>query len=88
MEQISNEIRVGYSDREINALLAAVTDVQRPFSRHFNQSEDFFLLLEDDYTVPHLPIHHDVRLARAEPRLRGRAARRYSRSWHGWRRRR
>ncbi|MGA2478801.1 MAG: hypothetical protein ABSG63_08650 [Spirochaetia bacterium] len=67
MEQISSEIRVGYSDRETNALLAAVTDAQRPFSRHFNQSEDFFLLLEDAYTVPHLPIHHDVRLRTPTP---------------------
>jgi hypothetical protein len=67
VEQISSEIRVGYSDRETNALLAAVADEQRPFSRHFNQSEDFFLLLEDAYTVPHLPIHHDVRLSEPTP---------------------
>ena len=67
MEQISSEIRVGYSDRETNALLATVADEQRPFSRHFNQSEDFFLLLEDAYTVPHLPIHHNVRLREPTP---------------------
>jgi hypothetical protein len=67
VEQISSEIRVGYSDRETNALLASVTDGQRPFSRHFSQSEDFFLLLEDPYTVPHMPIHHDVRLHEPTP---------------------
>lgn len=61
MEQISNEIRVTYSDKEIVGLLNGIGDEQRPFSRHFNQSEDFFLLLDGEYTVPHMPIHHDVR---------------------------
>ena len=62
MEQISNEIRVTYADKEIGGLLDGIGDEQRPFSRHFNQSEDFFLLLDGEYTVPHMPIHHDVRL--------------------------
>ena len=61
MEQISNEVRVSYSDRELNALLESIGDAERSFSRHFNQGEDFFLQLDDAYTVPHLPIHHDVR---------------------------
>ena len=64
MEQISNEIRVGHADPEVNALLAGIGDEQRPFSRHFSHSEDFFLELEVPYTVDHLPIHHDVREAR------------------------
>ncbi len=61
MEQISNEIRVTYSDKEIGGLLNGISDDQRPFSRHFNHSEDFFLLLDGEYMVPHMPIHHDVR---------------------------
>jgi len=60
----ANEIRLSYSDPDMDALLSGVGDDQRPLSRHFNQSEDFFVLLEDEYTVPHLSIHHDVRLAR------------------------
>ena len=64
MEQISNEIRVGFADPDVNALLAQIGDEERPFSRHFSHNEDFFLELEDPYTVDHLPIHHDVR----EPR--------------------
>ena len=67
MEQISSEIRVGYSDRETNALLESRAEGERPFSRHFNQGEDFFLLLEGSYAVPHLPIHHDVRLPQPDP---------------------
>ena len=62
----SNEIRVSYSDPEMDALLAGVGDESRPLSRHFNQTEDFFVLLEDEYTVPHMSIHHDVRLPRPD----------------------
>ena len=63
MEQISNEIRVKYSDAAINAILGSVGEETRPVSRHFNQSEDFFLQLEGEYSVPHIPIHHDVRIS-------------------------
>ncbi|MGO9410375.1 MAG: hypothetical protein ACLQCB_06430 [Spirochaetia bacterium] len=63
MEQISNEIRVKYSDAAINAILGSIGEETRPVSRHFSQSEDFFLQLEGEYSVPHIPIHHDVRLS-------------------------
>jgi len=62
MAQTSNEIRIGYSGPEINAILEGIGDEVRPFSRHFSQSEEFFLKLEDEFTVPRMPIHHDVRL--------------------------
>ena len=61
MEQISNEIPIGHSDRRIDAIVGAAAGRQRPFSRHFSQGEDFFLKLEGEYTVPRMPIHHDVR---------------------------
>lgn len=61
MEQISNEIKISYADREINALLENIGDVTSLFTRHYSQSEEFFLKLDKEYTVPHLPIHHDVR---------------------------
>lgn len=70
MEQVSNEIRVGYLDPDLNEALAAVGDGVRPFSRHFTQFGDFFLFLEDAYTVPSLPIHHDVRQRRPSERYR------------------
>jgi hypothetical protein len=63
VKQISNEIRVKYSDAAINAILESIGDESRPASRYFSQSEDFFLELEGEYSVPHLPIHHDVRLS-------------------------
>lgn len=61
MEQIGNKLNVSYSDRDINGLLEGIGDRTAPFSRHYSQNEDFFLKLERDFTLPHLPIHHDVR---------------------------
>jgi hypothetical protein len=67
VEQISNEIRISHSDPEINAGLESLGEESCPYSRHFNQSEDFFLLLAAEYAVPHMPIHHDVRLTQPSP---------------------
>ncbi len=66
MEQISNEIRVGYADPGVNEMLAAIGSGTRPFSRHFNQFGDCFLLLGGEYTMPSLSIHHDVHQSRPE----------------------
>jgi hypothetical protein len=63
VEQISNEIRLKYSDAAINAVLSSIGEETRPLSRHFSQSEDFFLVLDGEYSVPHIPIHHDVRVS-------------------------
>ena len=65
MEQISNEIRVGYADQALNGLLRSIGSERRPFGRRFSQGEDFFISLEEPLTVPHFQIHHDVR--RPEP---------------------
>lgn len=62
VEQVSNEIRIRYSDPAVNSVLTAIGDQTRTVTRHFSQSEDFFLQLETEYSVPHLPIHHDVRV--------------------------
>jgi hypothetical protein len=67
VEQISNTVRVSYSDGELNALLESIGDGERSFSRHFDQGEDFFLKLEDAITVPHFRIHHDVRQPQPNP---------------------
>jgi hypothetical protein len=61
VEQISNEIRVGYSDQALNELLGAIGSERRPFERRFSQGEDFFLHLDGTLSVPHFQIHHDVR---------------------------
>lgn len=61
MEDGANEIRVSYTDRDINALLEGAAGGAPPFTRHFNQQEAMFLRLAEEFTVPPLPIHHDVR---------------------------
>jgi hypothetical protein len=61
VEQVSTEIHVGQSDPEVDAILAGIAEGERPYRRHFNQGGEFFLDLEAEYDVPHLPIHHDVR---------------------------
>jgi hypothetical protein len=62
MEQLVNEIRVGYADRIVNELLAAPRPtLDAGYIRRFTQGEEFFLELTKPFTVPKLPIHHDVR---------------------------
>jgi hypothetical protein len=61
MEQVSNEIPVGYSDQPLNELLRSIGSEERPFDRRFSQGEDFFIHLDQPIIVPHFQIHHDVR---------------------------
>ncbi len=67
MEQITNEIKLSYTDKEINARLEKLDHNNSSFKRHFNQTEEFFLDLEEDFIIPSLPIHHDVRQPRPSP---------------------
>ncbi|MBA7545920.1 hypothetical protein ES705_38302 [subsurface metagenome] len=67
MEQVTNEIKLSYTDKEINTSLENLNHKNSSFKRHFNQTEEFFLDLEDDFIIPSLPIHHDVRQPRPSP---------------------
>jgi hypothetical protein len=67
VEQVTNEIRVGYSDPGINALISSLGDTEAAYTRHFSHAEEFFLKLEREYRVPSFPIHHDVRIAAPDP---------------------
>lgn len=60
MEQVLGTIRLAYSDPEINQLLKSPVEAKENFTRHFNQSEEFFIKLPQEFTVPSFPIHHDV----------------------------
>jgi hypothetical protein len=60
VQQLAREIGIGWADPALNATLASIGAAPRPFTRHFNQFGDPFLRLEAPYTVPTLPIHHDV----------------------------
>jgi hypothetical protein len=61
VQQLAREISIGWADPGLNETLASIGAASRACTRHFNQFGDPFLLLETSYTVPSLPIHHDVR---------------------------
>lgn len=61
MEQMTGEIRLGYSDPGMNEIIGVSPPEPIAFTRHFDQNEDFFLRLPSPFEVPPLPIHHDVR---------------------------
>lgn len=61
MEKLLNEIRLNYTDQEINKLLQNNTNGALPFTCHFNQSEEMFIRLRDEFEVPQFPVHHDMK---------------------------
>ena len=60
MAKLQDEIRINFTDGEINNLLSDRTSGPSTVSRHFNQNEEFFLKLSEDFFVPSFPIHHNV----------------------------
>ncbi len=60
-------IRIASMDSGIQALLEAVqTREGADYSRHFTQGEDFFIELDRPFRVESMPIHHDVRVTKAQ----------------------
>lgn len=68
MAKLLDEIRINYTDADINASLAERVSGASTVSRHFSQNEDFFLKLSEDFFVPSFPIHHDVTVPRPTER--------------------
>ncbi|MEW5815664.1 MAG: hypothetical protein AB1798_09760 [Spirochaetota bacterium] len=62
MEQILNEIRLYYTDTEINQLIRSQNESEIDYTRHYNQNEEFFLNLGKEFVVPSFPIHHDIKV--------------------------
>jgi hypothetical protein len=62
-----NVIRCTYTDPSINELLKNSGSDAGTFTRHYNQVEEFFFRFERNFSVPQLPIHHDVRVPVPEP---------------------
>lgn len=67
MEAITQKIKVDYCDPRINEMLTRLGPSSVPYSIHFNQHEEFFLKLYQDFEVYALPIHHDVNETRPTP---------------------
>jgi hypothetical protein len=66
--QTDNVIRCTYTDPTINELLKQGGSDAGAFSRHYNQVEELFFRFERSFSVPQLPIHHDVRVPVPQPR--------------------
>lgn len=64
MEESKGVIRLYYTDDEINTELKSGEGATGNYSCHYNQNEDFFIKLPEPFTVPHIPIHHDVLIKR------------------------
>ncbi len=60
MEQLANYIELHYTNPEINFLISHAHKKVTNYTKHFNQTEEFFLKLNAAYTVPHFPIHHNI----------------------------
>lgn len=67
MEQVLGEIPLAYTDSDISELLKREGQAGCAYTYHFNQAEDFFLLLEQPFEVPSFSIHHDVRNTKPTP---------------------
>ena len=59
----SGALNLGYSDSDINSLIRALRDNPTRSAtptRHFSQSEDYFIRLDRPFTVESFPVHHDL----------------------------
>ncbi len=63
---MTNQIKLTYTDNEINDLLGSISGDHEALTRHYNQVEEFFLIIRENFSVPRLPIHHDIREPRPE----------------------
>jgi len=61
MEKKRADLTIGYTDEEINKILKQEYSEPAPYSKHFDQNEDFFITINQELTIPQFPIHHDVR---------------------------
>lgn len=61
MEELESFINVPYTDETINSIIQNQPAEDGAVTLHFNQNEQFFLKLTEEFLVPHLPIHHDYR---------------------------
>ncbi|MBN1699627.1 MAG: hypothetical protein JW881_19065 [Spirochaetales bacterium] len=61
VEELTNIIAINYVDPEINQIIEGVPARKKRIEKRFTGNEEFFLKLKESFTVPHFPIHHDVR---------------------------
>lgn len=66
MEQVAGEITLAEGDPGVNEIIGIAPPDPIVPTKHYDENEDFFLRIADPVTVPHLPIHHDVKTIRPE----------------------
>ena len=66
VEQVEGEILLHYTDNEINQILSSQNAVEREYSRHYNQNEEFFVQFDEEFSVPSFPVHHDVKIKKPD----------------------
>src|SRR3972149_1984750 len=59
MEERSNSITIHYTNEKINKALSVPANPGN-YTRHFTQTEDFFLQLASEYVIPRFVIHHNI----------------------------
>ncbi len=67
MPLTTNTIPAKVTDPALNALLTEAPEGERPLGLHFSQTEEFFVRTQEEYRVPRLAIHHDVRRPQPDP---------------------
>ncbi len=60
MEKLLNEIKLTYTDQDINSLISRERTDSSSFTVHFNQNEEMFIHLSSEFEVPQFPVHHDI----------------------------
>ncbi len=62
METLLNEIRPGWEDPVIHEKLRSLkTTESQKYTHGYNQTEEYFIELSQEFIIPSFPIHHDVR---------------------------
>ncbi|MBN2444814.1 MAG: hypothetical protein JXJ04_25895 [Spirochaetales bacterium] len=61
MDGLTNVLQINYTDHDINTLIKEPAAGDSVYTTHFSGNEELFIRFDDEFTVPHLPIHHDVR---------------------------
>ncbi|MCF6334888.1 MAG: hypothetical protein L3J12_04020, partial [Spirochaetales bacterium] len=58
MEKIPNKITISSTNKRIDDILKP-GNPDNKYTYHFNQNEESFIKLTEEFIIPHFPIHHD-----------------------------
>jgi len=67
MEEQGPDFKLNFTDPEINKMIQEAEESPLVGTKHFSQNEEFFIQLNENYDIPPMPIHHDVRTSTPSP---------------------